>query len=97
MLSEKLTDYDVFSHVPSDVTVDQYFINTNDIQMQRLLKNVSDWSKDSLMQINERKSNFIFFSRSKSEFTTRLLLNEKPLERLSVIKLLGVWLQEDLG
>ena len=34
LLSEKLTDYDVFSHVPSDVTVDQYFINTNHIQMQ---------------------------------------------------------------
>ena len=49
------------------------------------------------MQLNEKKSNFRFFSRSKSLFTTRLTLNEMPLERVTVIKLLGVWLQEDMG
>ena len=43
------------------------------------------------------KSKFIFFNRCKSQFTTRLLLNDMPLERVTVIKLLGVWLQEDMG
>ena len=49
------------------------------------------------MQINESKSNFIIFSRTKEDFTTRLYINDVKLEKLSVIKLLGVWLDEDLS
>ena len=48
------------------------------------------------MQLNEKKSSYIVFSRSKSEFSTRLTLNNITLERKSVIKILGVWLQDDL-
>ena len=89
--------FDVYSHVPSDVSTDQLFLNTQNIHMQKYLDNVTNWSNNNLMKINEKKSKFIFFNRSKSEFTTRLLVNNIPLERLSVIKLLGVWLQEDMG
>ena len=49
------------------------------------------------MQIHESKSNFIIFSRSKQDFTTRLYINNVMLEKLSVIKLLGIWLEEDLS
>ena len=49
------------------------------------------------MALNKSKSYFIIFSRSKAEFTTKLHLNGKPLEKLSVIKLLGLWIDEDLS
>ena len=49
------------------------------------------------MPLNESKSNFIIFSRSKKEFTTRIYLNRKYHEKQSVIKLLGIWLDEDLS
>ena len=65
--------------------------------MQRYLNDVSHWSVMNKMLLNEEKSKFIIFTRSKSQFTTRLILNESPLEKLSVIKVLGIWLQEDLG
>ena len=49
------------------------------------------------MELNELKSNYIVFSRSKEEFNTRLQMNNKPLERKNAIKILGIWLTEDLS
>ena len=49
------------------------------------------------MKLNEAKSNFMIFSRSKENFATRLLLNQVNLERISVTKLLGVWIEEDMS
>ena len=49
------------------------------------------------MMVNENKSNYIINSRTEQEFSTRLQLNGIILERLSVTKMLGVRLQEDLG
>ena len=49
------------------------------------------------MLLNEQKSNYIVFSRAKSDFATRLTMNNVTIERLSVVCVLGIWLQEDLG
>ena len=65
--------------------------------MQENLNDITRWTADNLMQINESKSNFIIFSRSKEDFTTRLYINDVKLDKLSVIKLLGIWLEEDLS
>ena len=97
ILSENLNTYDVWSHVPSDIANDQLYIKPENFQMQGYLKDVSHWSDKNKMLLNESKSKYIIFSRSKSEFATRILLNDSPLEKLSVIKLLGVWFQQDLG
>ena len=80
ILSDNIKPYDVFSHVPSDVTTEQLFLHSQDIEMQRMLNNISNWSNKNKMMINERKTKFMPFSRSKSEFTSRLYLNEAPLE-----------------
>ena len=64
--------------------------------MQTNLQDVADWTNQNLMMLNEKKSAYIVFSRSKTQFSTRLTLNEVTLERLSVIKILGIWLQDDL-
>ena len=59
--------------------------------MQKNLNDISSWTKDNLMKLNEDKSNFIIFSRSQTDFTTRLSMNDKTLDRLTEIKLLGMW------
>ena len=48
------------------------------------------------MKLNEAKSNYLVFSRSKESFNTRLTINGKNLERISVTQLVGVWISEDL-
>jgi hypothetical protein len=45
-----------------------------------------------MMKLNEEKSNYMVFSRSETEFATRLSLNGKTIDRIEEIKLVGVWL-----
>ena len=48
------------------------------------------------MKLNESKCSYMIFSRTMTNFTTRLTVNNAYLERKSVCKLLGVWISEDL-
>ena len=65
--------------------------------MQSYLNKVSQWTDENYMMLNEKKSNYIIFTRAKEQFSTRLSLNGFPLERVKVTKMLGIWLQEDLS
>ena len=97
VLTELLTEYDYVTHVPSDVLVNEPFLPPDKGNMQSYINLVSDWTEENKMLLNEKKSNYIIFTRSKQAFSTRLMLNDVPLECLSVTKVLGVWLQEDMG
>ena len=96
ILCENLVQYDFRSHVPSDIGTDHLFLSPESFKMQENLNAISNWSDENLMLLNERKSSYIIFGRSKSDFSTRLTLNGSTLERNSVFKVLGIWLQEDL-
>ena len=65
--------------------------------MQQNLDSISEWTDANLMKLNEAKSNFMIFSRSKSDFATRLFLNGTTLEQVNVTKLLAIWISEDLS
>ena len=65
--------------------------------MQTYIDSIQNWSEENLMTINRDKSNFIIFSRSKQEFTTRITISQDKVDRIPVIKLLRVMLQEDMG
>ena len=92
-----LYEYDVWSHVPSDIGIDQKFLHPQYTRVQEHLHFVQNWTQNNLMKINSSKSNYMIFSRSKENFTTRLTLNNDKIDRKSVNKILGVWLTEDDG
>ena len=58
---------------------------------------VSNWTDLNIMKLNEKKCNFMIFSRSESKFTTRLHVNNIPIDQKPVNKILGVWLSDDLS
>ena len=97
ILTDILVNYDLLQHIPSDIGINQKYLPPSSFKMQDHLNDITNWTSDNLMQINESKSNFIIFTRSKQEFTTRLNINNVPLEKLSVIKLLGIWLEQDMS
>ena len=97
ILTELLQQYDTTNHIPSDIPTGMAFLPPDRYNMQSYLDEISKWTKENKMAINESKSKYIIFSRSKSEFSTRLKVNQENLERVSVIKVLGIWLQEDMG
>ena len=39
----------------------------------------------------------MIFTRSHTDFTTRLMINNKNIEQLSAVRLLGVWISNDLS
>ena len=96
MMTGLLTDYDFQSHVASDIPIDTPFLPPDTFGTQACLDNIADWTTENMMKINHDKSNYIVFSRSKQEFSTRLNLENINLDRETEIKILGVWLTEDM-
>ena len=96
-LSGLLTDYNFLQHVASDIGIDDQYLAPDTNPTQANLNFVSNWTKDNLMKLNEGKCNYMVFSRSDSKFATRLEINSIPLDRISVTKILGIWLSEDLS
>ena len=87
---------DVHSHVPSDIGVDQLFLHSSSIGTQSQLKQISRWTNENLMQLNEDKSSYMIFSRSIENFATRLKLNDIKLDQVHNVRLLGVLIQDNL-
>ena len=96
-LSGLLIDYNFLEHVASDIGIDDRYLPASSYSTQEHLNFISNWTTENLMKLNEAKSNYIVFSRSKESFATRLSINNVTLDRLSVTKLLGVWITEDMS
>ena len=75
----------------------EQFIKPEHYKTQDNLNQIAAWTINNLMKINEEKTKYIMFTRTRKEFATRLQINEKVIERVKTIKLLGIWLQEDGG
>ena len=96
-LSGLLMEYNFHQHVASDIGIDQQYLPASTYPTQECLDFVSNWTNENLMQLNEAKCKYMIFSRSKTQFATRLNINGKNLEKITAIKLLGIWISEDLS
>ena len=63
-LSGLLIEYDVHSHVPSDVGVDQLFLPQSSFEMNSYLENISRWTDNNLMQLDSGISSFMIFFKN---------------------------------
>ena len=90
-------EYDFHQHVASDIGIDMKFLPAASYNSQDHLNYISGWTNENLMKLNEAKCNFMVFSRTKEEFTTRLSINDVIIDRKQVSKLLGVWISEDMS
>ena len=97
LLSGLLAEYGFQNHVASDIGTDMKFLPPNTYNTQSQLEHISAWTNQNMMQLNEAKCKYMIFTRTKENFTTRLAINNKNLEKISVIQLLGVWISEDLS
>ena len=92
----KLSEYDVHSHVPSDVATEQKFLAAGTLKTQQYNTSICKWTTTNKMILNEEKSNYMVFSKTKEPFATRIFLNQTKLNRESQICHLGLWISEDL-
>ena len=96
-LSGLLKEYDVISHVPSDVGINEKFLPPENYQTQNILNSIASWSTENLMKLNPAKCNYMIFSRSAEIFSTRLNIDNINLQRNSVTKILGLYISDDLS
>ena len=96
-LAGVLQDYDFFQHVASDVGIYKKILAPTTFKMQNTLDTLATWTAENKMQINEEQSNYMIFNRGKTDFSTRLTINNCKLDQVKEAKLLGVWISEDLS
>ena len=95
-LSQVLTEYNCYQHVPNDIGIDQKFIPPEDLKTQSHLNYISEWTHLNKMKLNEDKSKYMIFKRVTGDITTRLKMNDVTIERIEEAKIVGVWLTSDL-
>ena len=92
----KFQDYVVWQHVPSDVATGQKCLPPDTFKTQTRNEDLSKWTTDNKMKLNEGKSKYMVFNNSKEKFATRITINNKFIERTNQMLHLGVWISEDL-
>jgi len=90
ILTGILHDYDMYSHVASDVPLDHQFLNPADTQL-------SLWTEQNLMKLNPEKCNYVILSQAQQDFVTRLTVNGLKIDQKEYTKILGCWIEEDPG
>ena len=95
-LAGLLCEYNFRLHVASDISIDSYFLPTNNINMQEYLNQISEWTNTNLMVLNETKSKYIVFNRAQADLNTRLVMNNVKLDQVHEARLLAVLLTDDL-
>ena len=97
LLSIGISSYNIKAHVPSNVPVHNQIILPQNLKSQQQLNEINAWTKNMKMKLNEKKTQNIIFNFSrKNQFTTRLVVNEEPLEVVDEVRLLGTLITKDL-
>ena len=97
LLTIGLSTFNFKSQIPNDIGDHNQYIDKENLQTQQYLTNISNWTDEKKMQINEKKSKIMIFNyTNKYQFSTRLSLKDKNLEEVSETKLLGTIVTNDL-
>ena len=98
LLTIGLTSYNIKEHVPSDIPQHGQFIPPQNLESQKWLEKINQWTINQKMKINERKTKTMIFNFSKNyKFTTRLEMNGEPLDVIESTKLLGTVISNNLS
>ena len=83
--------------IPSDVPQHNQYIPSENLESQEWLNKINQWTINQKMMVNEKKTKtMIFNSTHNYQFTTRLSINDKPIEVINSTKLLGTIITDDL-
>ena len=92
LLSGLLTEYNFHQHVASDIGIGELYVPAASFKTKDNINQIEEWTANNVMKMSEKKSNYMIYSRSNTEFATCLSLNKQILERVEEAKLSGVWI-----
>ena len=97
LLTVGLTSFNLKCQVPNDIPIHNQFISSHDLKSQVWLDQINDWTENQKMLINIQKTKTMIFNfTDKYQFSTRLSINDNPIEVIDSTKLLGTIITNDL-
>jgi hypothetical protein len=93
---------DLILNVPShkyvdDVTISEVLERDEKSRMPNILKDLIEWSKENLMNINCKKTKEMFIGRNDYNSLSPLSINGQQIDRVKSFKLLGVTVTDTLN
>ena len=97
ILTIGLACFNIKNQVPSDILENNQIIPSSNLKSQQFLDEISLWTKNQKMMINQKKSKTMIFNFTKNyQFSTRLKLEGEIMETVTDTKLLGTIVSNDL-
>ena len=98
LVSIGLASYNCHQHVPSDIAIENLYLDSKNIKSQVYLDSIQNWTDNKQMKLNTEKTNYMVFNFStKYQFNTRLKLEGNKVDQIHETKLLGLVLRDDLS
>ena len=97
LLTIGITSFNLKRQVASDIPQHNQFIPAENLKSQNWLNQISNWTKNRKMKVNVNKTKTMIFNYTdKYQFTTRLAIDNFPIEIIKSTKLLGTIITDDL-
>ena len=97
LLTVGLSSFNLKRQVASDIPQHNQFIPAENLRSQNWLNQISDWTRKNKMKVNVNKTKTMIFNYTdKYQFTTRLAMDNCPIEEIKSTKLLGTIITNDL-
>ena len=92
-----LSSFNLKQQVPNDIATHNQFISCHNLKSQDWLNNISDWTDNQKIKINNQKTKTMIFNfTEKYQFGTRLSMENGNLEVIDSTRLLGTIITNDL-
>ena len=97
LLTVGLASYNFKNHVASDIAIGDSYLPPSNVQSQKYLNTIQEWTDGKKMKLNEQKTKVMIFNYTNNyQFSTRLYLQSELLEIVQSTKLLGTIVTQDL-
>ena len=97
LLSIGLSSYNFNQHVASDIPANGYFVNPDNLETQKYLDEICEWTAINKMQLNTKKTKAMLFNfTTKHQFSTRVAVENDTIEIVKEAKLMGVIINDQL-
>ena len=98
LLTVGISCFNLKQQVASDLATHNQFIDPEQLESQKYLDQINEWTKEQKMKINEKKTKYMIFNFTQNyQFSTRLKINNQPIEMIEHTRLLGTIVQNNLS
>ena len=97
LLTVGITSFNIKMQIPTDIPDHNQYIPAQNLESQKWLDTINEWTKNQQMLINGKMTKCLIFNFTQNyQFTTRLMLNDEIVEVLDRTRLLGTIITSDL-